>query len=115
MTYLAAQLDAVRRAMPFGVSGQWRHQRVDDRGGGSAVPSGPCAGSIASGEASIAEVIGFATTHPADAVVDDGGRGAGRSDREYRRRPAHRLLRGLLGRVLNGFGQPMDGKGRFAR
>lgn len=114
MGYLTAQLDAVQTAMPFGVTGQ-----VDSISGltieavALALPLGSrCRIHSLGGRTSVAEVIGFqgdkTLLMPLSAPV-----GVARGDRVQNVEAAPRIWCStqLLGRVLNGFGQPIDGLG----
>jgi len=114
MSYLSAQLEAVHGAMPFGVAGQ-----VDAISGltieavALALPLGSrCRISSLGGRFSMAEVIGFqgdkTLLMPLTAPV-----GVARGDRVENIEAAPRIWcsEQLLGRVLNGFGEPIDGQG----
>jgi len=114
MAYLSAQLESVHAAMPFGVAGQ-----VDSISGltieavALALPLGSrCRIHSLGGRTSVAEVIGFqgdkTLLMPLTAPV-----GVARGDRVENVQAAPRIWcsEQLLGRVLNGFGEPIDGHG----
>jgi FliI/YscN family ATPase len=114
MSYLSAQLQAVHGAMPFGVAGQ-----VDSISGltieaiALPLPLGSrCRIQSLGGRSSVAEVIGFqgdkTLLMPLTSPV-----GVSRGDRVENVEAAPRIWcsRQLLGRVLNGFGEPIDGQG----
>ena len=112
--FLQAQLDAVEASMPFGVSGQV--QAVSGMAIEAAdltLPLGSlCRITSFGGKTSAAEVIGFRQDRtilmPLTATA-----GVSRGDRIHNLTAAPRIWcsEQLLGRVLNGFGQPIDGKG----
>lgn len=114
MAYLSAQLESIQSAMPLGVAGQ-----VDSISGltieavSLALPLGSrCRIHSLGGRSSMAEVIGFhgdktlmmSLTPPL---------GVARGDRVENVEAAPRIWCSdqLLGRVLNGFGEPIDGLG----
>jgi FliI/YscN family ATPase len=114
MSYLSAQLEAVHGAMPFGVAGQ-----VDSISGltieaiALPLPLGSrCRIHSLGGRSSVAEVIGFqgdkTLLMPLTAPV-----GVARGDRVENVEAAPRIWcsHQLLGRVLNGFGEPIDNQG----
>ncbi len=114
MSLLDAQLDAVESAMPFGISG-----RVQGISGLTIeacdlpVPVGSlCKIESFGGKSTMAEVIGFAADRtllmPLTATS-----GVSRGDRIASVSSAPRIWCSsqLLGRVINGFGEPIDGKG----
>src|SRR5947209_7037746 len=116
MSYLAAQLDAVDSAMPFGVVGHVHGisgltlEAVE-----LPLPVGSvCRISSFGGRKSIAEVIGFRHDHtllmPLSPIS-----GVARGDRIENIASAPRVTCSpeLLGRVLDGFGKPIDGGGRL--
>jgi flagellum-specific ATP synthase len=114
MPYLTAQLDAVDSAMPFRVAGQVQAiSGLTIEASDLALPLGSlCRISSFGGKSSMAEVIGFqrdatilmALSQPA---------GVARGDRVENVASAPRIWCSpeLLGRVLDGFGRPIDGKG----
>lgn len=114
MAFLSAQLESIQTAMPFGVAGQ-----VDSISGltieavSLALPLGSrCRIHSLGGRSSMAEIIGFhgdktlmmSLTPPL---------GVARGDRVENVEAAPRIWcsEQLLGRVLNGFGEPIDGLG----
>jgi FliI/YscN family ATPase len=114
VSLLDAQLDAVESAMPFGISG-----RVQGISGLTIeacdlpVPVGSlCKIESFGGKSTMAEVIGFAADRtllmPLTATS-----GVSRGDRIASVSSAPRIWCSsqLLGRVINGFGEPIDGKG----
>jgi flagellum-specific ATP synthase len=111
---LAAQLDAVESAMPFGVVGQVQAvSGMTIEAGDLSLPLGSlCKITSGGGKSSTAEVIGFRQDRtvlmPLSATA-----GVSRGDRIHNLCAAPRIWcsEQLLGRVLNGFGEPMDGKG----
>jgi FliI/YscN family ATPase len=114
MSLLDAQLDAVECAMPFGISG--RVQGISGltiEASDLPVPVGSmCRIDSFGGKTTMAEVIGFAHDHtllmPLSATS-----GVSRGDRIESVSAAPRIWCSsqLLGRILNGFGDPIDGKG----
>src|SRR5260221_9200055 len=114
MPLLDAQLDAVQATMPFRVVGQVLGiSGLTIEAGELALPIGAlCQIHSFGGKKSRAEVIGFAHDKtllmPLSPVS-----GVARGDRIENISAAPRIWcsRQLLGRVLNGFGQPIDGKG----
>jgi flagellum-specific ATP synthase len=111
---LAAQLDAVETAMPFGVVGQVQAvSGMTIEAGDLTLPLGSlCRITSFGGKTSTAEVIGFSQKRtilmPLSATD-----GVSRGDRIANICAAPRIWcsEQLLGRVLNGFGEPIDGKG----
>jgi len=111
---LAAQLDAVESSMPFGVIGQVQAvSGMTIEAGDLSLPLGSlCKICSGGGKSSTAEVIGFrhdrTVLMPLSATA-----GVSRGDRIHNLSAAPRIWcsEQLLGRVLNGFGEPMDGKG----
>ncbi|HET6251160.1 MAG TPA: FliI/YscN family ATPase [Tepidisphaeraceae bacterium] len=114
MTLLDAQLEAVDTSMPFGVEGQvtavagMTIEAID-----LTLPLGSlCRVHSFGGKSSMAEVIGFRNdrtlmmplTNPAGVARGDTVQGLSAAPRIW-------CSEQLLGRVLNGFGQPIDGKG----
>lgn len=114
MSILAAQLDAVDTSMPFGVRGQvtavtgMTVEAVD-----LTLPLGSlCRIHSQNGKTSNVEVIGFRNDRTL--LMPLGGiAGVARGDSIESISAAPRIWcsEQLLGRVLNGFGQPIDGKG----
>jgi flagellum-specific ATP synthase len=117
VSLLAAQLDAVEAAMPLGVTG-----RVQGISGltieASELPlplGSTCRITSLGNRSCLAEVIGFQSERtllmPLTATA-----GVSRGDRIENISAAPRVWcsNNLLGRVLDGFGQPIDGKGRIA-
>jgi FliI/YscN family ATPase len=111
---LAAQLEAVDTSMPFGVEGQvmavtgMAIEAVDLN-----LPLGSlCRIHSFGGKTSTAEVIGFRNERTLLMPLSNTG-GVARGDRIESLSAAPRIWcsEQLLGRVLNGFGQPIDGKG----
>ena len=114
MALLSAQLDAVQATMPFRVIGQVLGiSGLTIEAGELALPIGAlCQIHSFGGKKSKAEVIGFAHDKtllmPLSPVS-----GVARGDRIENISASPRIWcsEQLLGRVLNGFGQPIDGKG----
>jgi flagellum-specific ATP synthase len=114
MSYLAAQLDAVDSAMPFLVKGTIQSiSGLTIEASELALPLGSmCKINSMGGRKSFAEVIGFQGERtllmPLSAPT-----GVARGDRIENISAAPRVWCSpqLLGRVLNGFGDPIDGKG----
>ncbi|MGD1278097.1 MAG: FliI/YscN family ATPase [Tepidisphaeraceae bacterium] len=114
MKFLAAQLDAVESAMPYRVVGQ-----VQAIGGltieasGLALPVGSLCRITSFGDkTSVAEVIGF--QHDRTLLMSLGATGGiARGDRieNITAAPSINCTDAMLGRVLDGFGRPIDGKG----
>ncbi len=114
MSVLSAQLDAVESAMPLGVSG--RVQAISGltiEASELPLPLGStCKITSLGGRSCLAEVIGFQSDRtllmPLTATA-----GVSRGDRIENISAAPRVWcsSGLLGRVLDGFGNPIDGKG----
>lgn len=114
MSLLDAQLEAVESAMPFGVAG--RVQGVSGltiEASDLPVPVGSmCRIESFGGKTTAAEVIGFA--HDRTLLMPLAATsGVARGDRIESIAAAPRIWCSpqLLGRVLNGFGEPMDEKG----
>jgi FliI/YscN family ATPase len=111
---LEAQLDAVESSLPFGVVGQIQSiSGLTIEASELALPLGSmCKISSFGGKQSFAEVIGFQAERtllmPLSAPT-----GVSRGDRIENVASAPRVWCSpqLLGRVLNGFGEPIDGKG----
>src|SRR3954452_17375023 len=114
MSLLAVQLEAVAQSMPFRVVGQVMGiSGLTIEAGELALPIGAlCQIHSFGGKTSRAEVIGFAHDKtllmPLSPVS-----GVARGDRIENLSAGPRIWcsEQLLGRVLNGFGQPIDGKG----
>jgi flagellum-specific ATP synthase len=113
LTYLASQLEAVESAMPYRVAGQ-----VQAIGGLTieacdlALPVGSLCRIVSfGGRQTIAEVIGF--QHDRTLLMSmDSSAGVARGDRVENLAAASTLncTHRMLGRVLNGLGQPIDSK-----
>jgi flagellum-specific ATP synthase len=111
---LEAQLEAIETAMPLGVVGQVQAvSGMTIEACDLALPLGSlCRITSFGGKTSTAEVIGFRQDRtvlmPLSATA-----GVSRGDRVHNLCAAPRIWcsEQLLGRVLNGFGEPMDGKG----
>src|SRR5260370_42120969 len=114
MSYLAAQLESVDTTMPFRVVGQVHGiSGLTLEAAELPLPVGSvCKISSFGGRKSIAEVIGFRQDHtllmPLSPVA-----GVARGDRIENIASAPRVTcsEELLGRVIDGFGRPIDGKG----
>jgi FliI/YscN family ATPase len=116
MSLLDAQLDAVDMSMPFGVEGQvtaitgMAIEAID-----LTLPLGSlCRIHSFGGKSNTAEVIGFRGDRTLLMPLSTTA-GVARGDRIESISSAPRIWcsEQLLGRVLNGFGQPIDGKGRL--
>jgi FliI/YscN family ATPase len=116
LTYFASQLDAAESAMPFRVVG-----RVQGVGGLTieaadlALPVGSlCRITSFGGRESVAEVIGFQHDRTLLMALDSAV-GVARGDRVENLSAASTLncTNKMLGRVLNGIGDPIDGKGEL--
>jgi FliI/YscN family ATPase len=114
MNILSAQLDAVDSAMPYAVTGQVAAitgltiEAVD-----LALPMGSlCRITSLGGKTSMAEVIGFDADRTLLMALSSIA-GVSRGDKIENVTAAPRIWcsEQLLGRVLNGFGEPMDNKG----
>jgi len=110
----AAQISAVEQALPYGVSG--RIQAV----GGLAIEAGDlnlpvgslCRISSSDGRSTLAEVIGFNGDRTLlMALESPGGVSHGDLVRNISAAATIGCCPQMLGRVLNGLGQPIDGKG----
>ena len=114
MSLLAAQLDAVDSSMPFGVSGQVQSvSGMTIEACELTLPLGSlCRIHSFGGKTSTAEVIGFRDDITYLMPLTNTA-GVSRGDRIENISAAPRIWCGeqLLGRVINGFGQPTDGKG----
>jgi flagellum-specific ATP synthase len=113
MAYLTAQLDAVETSMPFRVVGQVQAVTgMTIEASDLTLPLGSlCQIQSLGGQASVAEVIGFRQDKTLLMPLS-GTAGVARGDRVENVSAAPRVWcsEDLLGRVLNGFGQPVDGK-----
>jgi FliI/YscN family ATPase len=116
MSVLSAQLDAVDSAMPYAVTGQVAAisgltiEAVD-----LALPMGAlCRITSLGGKTSTAEVIGFDSDRTLLMALSSIA-GVSRGDKIENITAAPRIWCSdqLLGRVLNGFGEPIDGKGEL--
>ena len=116
MSILEAQLEAVATSMPFGIEGQvtavtgMTLEAVD-----LTLPLGSlCRIHSFGGKTSTAEVIGFQRDRTLLMPLTSTA-GVARGDRIESMTAAPRIWcsEQLLGRVLNGFGQPIDGKGNL--
>src|SRR5688572_29747828 len=114
MTLLAAQLDAVDGSMPFGVAGQVQAvSGMTIEACDLTLPIGSlCRIHSFGGKTSTAEVIGF-REHATLLMPLTPTAGVARGDRIVNLSAAPRIWcsEQLLGRVINGFGEPTDGKG----
>ena len=114
MQLLSAQLDAVETAMPFGVVGQVQAvSGMTIEAGDLSLPLGTlCKITSFGGKTSTAEVIGF-SQHRTLLMPLSVTAGVSRGDRIANLCAAPRIWcsEQLLGRVINGFGEPIDGKG----
>jgi FliI/YscN family ATPase len=115
--YLEAQIEAAENALPFRVVGQ-----VQAIGGLTieaihlALPVGAlCRINSFGGRESVAEVIGFQQDRTLLMALGPTG-GISRGDRieNISAAPSINCTNRMLGRVLNGFGQPIDGKGTLS-
>ena len=114
MSLLEAQLDAVDSAMPFRIEGQVQSVAgMTIEACGLALPLGSlCRIHSFGAKTSIAEVIGF--RHEQTLLMPlSSTAGVARGDRIENISSAPRIWcsEQLLGRVINGLGQPIDGKG----
>ena len=114
MPHLASQLEAVESSMPFGVTG--RVQAVTGmtlEASDLALPLGSlCRIDSFGGKTSTAEVIGFRQEKTLLMPLSSAA-GISRGDKIVNISAAPRIWcsEQLLGRVLNGFGEAIDGKG----
>src|SRR3954467_7622497 len=113
MAYLDAQLDAVEGAMPFRVIGQVQAVTgMTIEASDLTLPLGSLCRIHSLGDhKSVAEVIGF--RHDKTLLMPlSGTAGVARGDRVENVSAAPRVWcsEELLGRVLNGFGEPVDGR-----
>jgi FliI/YscN family ATPase len=111
---LDAQLDAVESAMPFGISGKVRGiSGLAIEASDLPVPVGSlCRIESFGGKTTMAEVIGF--IHDRTLLMPlsaTGGVARGDVIENVTASPRIWCSTQLLGRVLNGFGEPMDNKG----
>ena len=114
MSVLTSQLEAVETSMPFGVVGQVQAvSGMTIEAAGLTLPLGSlCRIHSFGGKTSTAEVIGF--DHDRTLLMPLAAMsGVARGDRIENLSAAPRIWCSdqLLGRVLDGFGQPIDGKG----
>jgi FliI/YscN family ATPase len=114
MNRFAAQLESVESAMPFGVAGEVHAiSGLTIEAVELSLPIGSlCKIESLGGRISTAEVIGFAGEKTLLMPLSSTG-GVARGDRIENLSAAPRVWcsHELLGRVLNGFGEPIDGKG----
>jgi FliI/YscN family ATPase len=114
VSLLAAQLDAVDASMPFGVAGQVTSvSGMTIEACDLTLPLGSlCRIHSFGGKTSTAEVIGFRESVTLLMPLNQTS-GVARGDRIENLTAAPRIWcsEQLLGRVLNGFGEPIDGKG----
>jgi FliI/YscN family ATPase len=114
VSLLDAQIDAVQQTMPFRVVGAVQGiSGLTIEAGELAVPIGAlCRIHSFGGKTTTAEVIGFAEDKTLLMALSPVS-GVARGDRIENISAAPRIWCSdqLLGRVLNGFGQPVDGKG----
>ena len=117
MKYLGPQMDAVDAAIPFGVTGQVQGvSGLTIEALELALPIGSlCRIHSLGGRSSLAEVIGFSGHHTLLMPLSSIG-GVSRGDRIENIASAPRVWcsEQLLGRVLNGLGEPIDGRGAVA-
>jgi len=115
--YLTAQLDAVDSAMPMHVVGQVQGiSGLTIEAAGLALPlSSLCRIHSFGGKTSMAEVIGFSGDKTLLMALTSVA-GVSRGDRIENLASSPRVWcsEELLGRVLNGFGEPIDGKGALS-
>ncbi|HXE53037.1 MAG TPA: FliI/YscN family ATPase [Tepidisphaeraceae bacterium] len=114
MSYLGAQLDTVEASIPFGVVGTVQAiTGLTIEAAGLTLPLGSTCRIKSFGDrTSIAEVIGFRQDRTLLMPLSSTG-GVARGDRIENLSTAPRVCcsRYLLGRVLDGLGRPIDGKG----
>jgi flagellum-specific ATP synthase len=114
MNIFAAQLDAVQSSMPYRVGGTVQGvSGLTIEASDLALPLGSlCRITSFGGRQSMAEVIGFASDGTLLMALSSIA-GVARGDRVENVASAPRICcsEQLLGRVLNGFGQPIDGRG----
>src|SRR3954471_18538008 len=114
MSILSAQLDAVDSAMPYAVTGQVAAiSGLTIEACDLALPMGAlCRITSLGGKTSMAEVIGFDSDRTLlMALSSVAGVARGDSIQNVTSAPRIWCSEQLLGRVLNGFGEPIDGKG----
>src|SRR3954471_2103411 len=114
MSILSAQLDAVDSAMPYAVTGQVAAiSGLTIEACDLALPMGAlCRITSLGGKTSMAEVIGFDSDRTLlMALSSVAGVARGDSIQNVTSAPRIWCSDQLLGRVLNGFGEPIDGKG----
>jgi flagellum-specific ATP synthase len=116
MPHLAAQLDAVDSAMPFRVVGTVQAiTGLTIEACDLALPLGSmCRIDSFGGRSTLSEVIGFGNDRTLLMPLSSTS-GVSRGDRIENISSAPRIWcsEALLGRVVNGFGEPIDGKGAF--
>ncbi|MCY2955392.1 MAG: FliI/YscN family ATPase [Planctomycetota bacterium] len=116
MSVLSGQIESVRTSMPYGVVGQVEAiSGLTIEAAGLPLPLGAlCRIKSLGGQTSLAEVIGFRAEHTLLMALSP-PRGVARTDRVENLRTAPQMWcsDALLGRVLNGYGEPIDGKGRL--
>jgi flagellum-specific ATP synthase len=116
MSVLSAQLDAVDSAMPYAVTGQVAAiSGLTIEATDLALPMGAlCRITSLGGKTSTAEVIGFDSDRTLLMALSSIA-GVSRGDKIENITAAPRIWCSdqLLGRVLNGFGEPIDGKGEL--
>ncbi len=114
MAYLGPQLEAVERSMPFRVVGVVQAiTGLTIEAGDLALPLGSlCRIHSFGGRTATAEVIGFQSDRTLLMPLSSTA-GVSRGDRieNISAAPSIWCSEQLLGRVVNGFGQPIDGKG----
>ena len=115
MSVLDAQLDAVDMSMPFGISGQVMAVTgmIIEACDLTRLPLGSlCRIHSFGGKTSTAEVIGFKADRTLlMPLTTTAGVSRGDSIQNISAAPRIWCSEQLLGRVLNGFGEPIDGKG----
>lgn len=114
MSILAAQLDAVETAMPYAVTGKVSAiSGLTIEASDLALPMGAlCRINSLGGKTSMAEVIGFDKSCTLlMALTSVSGVARGDTIQNVTSAPRIWCSEQLLGRVLNGFGEPIDGKG----
>jgi len=116
MSVLSGQIESVRTSMPYGVVGQVEAiSGLTIEAAGLPLALGAlCRIKSFGGQRSLAEVIGFRGEHTLLMALSP-PRGVARRDRveNVTTSPQMWCSGGLLGRVLNGYGEPIDGKGRL--
>src|SRR3954466_5311960 len=114
MSLFSAQLDAIDSAMPYAVTGQVAAiSGLTIEATDLALPMGAlCRITSLGGKTSMAEVIGFDSDRTLLMALSSIA-GVSRGDKTENVPAAPRIWcsEQLLGRVLNGFGEPMDNKG----